>query len=93
VRIEGAQPLQSPFTGEAASARDGEQGVARSPLQRVREFHSRPFFDDKDQAFWILHSIGWAGFFVLRVLNGIATAQPVMFAVHRAVSFCSCWLH
>jgi two-component system LytT family sensor kinase len=29
----------------------------------------QPFFDDKDRAFWILQSAGWAGYFILRILS------------------------
>ena len=32
----------------------------------------RPFFDDKNRAFWVLQSIGWSGFFILRSLSGLA---------------------
>ena len=39
------------------------------PLQR------QPFFDDKNRAFWILQSAGWAGYFFLRTLSGIANAM------------------
>jgi two-component system LytT family sensor kinase len=28
----------------------------------------RPFFDDKNRAFWVLQSIGWSGYFILRSL-------------------------
>ena len=34
----------------------------------------RPFFDDKNRAFWILQSIGWSGYFFLRLISGFATA-------------------
>ena len=34
----------------------------------------RPFFDDKNRAFWILQSIGWSGYFFLRTLSGFANA-------------------
>ena len=29
----------------------------------------QPFFEDKDRAFWILQSAGWAGYFLLRILS------------------------
>jgi two-component system LytT family sensor kinase len=32
----------------------------------------RPFFDDKNRAFWILQTIGWSGYFFLRSLSGFA---------------------
>jgi two-component system LytT family sensor kinase len=42
----------------------------------------RPFFDDKNRAFWILQSIGWSGYFFLRTLSGIANNLGWMLLVH-----------
>ncbi|HEX5258812.1 MAG TPA: histidine kinase [Sphingomicrobium sp.] len=42
----------------------------------------RPFFDDKNRAFWILQSIGWTGYFFLRTLSGFANSKGWMFIVH-----------
>src|SRR5438067_3839448 len=42
----------------------------------------RPFFDDKNRAFWILQSIGWAGYFFLRSLSGFANSMGWMLLVH-----------
>src|SRR5690349_19817461 len=42
----------------------------------------RPFFDDKNRAFWVLQSIGWTGYFTLRSLSGIANSMGAMFVVH-----------
>ena len=42
----------------------------------------RPFFDDKNRAFWILQSIGWSGYFFLRSLTGIANSMGWIFLVH-----------
>ena len=42
----------------------------------------RPFFDDKNRAFWVLQSIGWTGFFFLRAISGLANALGAMFVVH-----------
>ena len=44
-----------------------------------------PFFDDKNRAFWILQSFGWAGYFVLRTLSGIANAMGWSFILHTAL--------
>ncbi len=41
-----------------------------------------PFFDDKNRAFWVLQSIGWTGYFILRSLSGIANSMGWMFVVH-----------
>lgn len=45
----------------------------------------RPFFDDKNRAFWILQSTGWAGYFILRTLSGFANNMAAMFIVHTAL--------
>ncbi len=42
----------------------------------------QPFFDDKNRAFWILQSVGWSGYFILRSLSGFANSMGVMFIVH-----------
>ncbi|MGI8932380.1 MAG: sensor histidine kinase [Sphingomicrobium sp.] len=42
----------------------------------------RPFFDDKNRAFWVLQSIGWSGYFILRSLSGFANSMGAMFIVH-----------
>jgi len=42
----------------------------------------RPFFDDKNRAFWILQSIGWSGYFFLRSLSGFANSMGWMWLVH-----------
>ncbi|MEO7411274.1 MAG: histidine kinase [Sphingomicrobium sp.] len=41
-----------------------------------------PFFDDKNRAFWVLQSIGWGGYFILRSLSGLANSMGAMFIVH-----------
>jgi signal transduction histidine kinase len=45
----------------------------------------QPFFDDKNRAFWILQSAGWAGYFTLRTLNGIANAMGWSYVIHTAL--------
>jgi two-component system, LytTR family, sensor kinase len=42
----------------------------------------RPFFDDKNRAFWILQSIGWTGYFFLRTISGFAGGLGWMLLVH-----------
>src|SRR3712207_9137201 len=44
-----------------------------------------PFFADKNRAFWILQSAGWAGYFILRTLSGIANAMGWSFVLHTAL--------
>lgn len=41
----------------------------------------KPFFDDKNRAFWNLQSAGWAGYLVLRALSGFSNGFPLEFLV------------
>ena len=43
---------------------------------------NRPFFEDKNRAFWMLQSIGWSGYFFLRTLSGFANNLGWMLLVH-----------
>jgi sensor histidine kinase YesM len=43
---------------------------------------NRPFFEDKNRAFWILQSIGWSGYFFLRTLSGFANSLGWILLVH-----------
>src|SRR5436305_13325663 len=43
---------------------------------------NQPFSDDKNRAFWILQSIGWSGYFFLRLLSGFANSMGWMWPVH-----------
>ena len=45
----------------------------------------QPFFADKNRAFWILQSIGWAGYFLLRTLSGIANSMGWSYILHTAL--------
>ena len=45
----------------------------------------QPFFQDKNRAFWILQSAGWAGYFILRTLSGLANAMGWSFVLHTAL--------
>jgi hypothetical protein len=42
----------------------------------------RPFFEDKNRAFWILQTIGWTGYFFLRTISGFANSLGWMLLVH-----------
>jgi sensor histidine kinase YesM len=42
----------------------------------------RPFFEDKNRAFWILQSIGWGGYFFLRTLSGFVNNLGWILLVH-----------
>ena len=63
------------------------QLAAPLPRQAQRSWnpfrlHGRPFFEDKNRAFWTLQSIGWGGYFLLRTLSGIANAMGWIFVLH-----------
>lgn len=64
--------------------------VAAAPVATARpwtpfKLQQQPFFDDKNRAFWTLQSAGWAGYFVLRTLSGIANAMGWSFVLHTAL--------
>ena len=35
----------------------------------------QPFFDDKNRAFWILQSVGWTGYFLVRSISALANGN------------------
>jgi sensor histidine kinase YesM len=45
----------------------------------------KPFFEDKNRAFWILQSIGWGGYFFLRTLSNIANEKIGSYVIHNAL--------
>ncbi len=45
----------------------------------------QPFFEDKNRAFWILQSMGWGGYFVLRTLSGLANAMAWSYVLHTVL--------
>ena len=42
----------------------------------------KPFFEDKNRAFWTLQTVGWSGYFVLRTLTGLANAMEWSYMLH-----------
>lgn len=42
----------------------------------------RPFFEDKNRAFWTLQTVGWLGYFVLRTTSGIANNFGWIYVLH-----------
>jgi sensor histidine kinase YesM len=66
-------PLTTPASLQA--------GAGRKPFR----LQQQPFFEDKNRAFWILQSAGWAGYFILRTLSGIANAMGWTFVLHTAI--------
>ena len=57
------------------------------PAKRRKPFRlqQQPFFEDKNRAFWILQSAGWAGYFILRTLSGVANNMGWSFVLHVSV--------
>jgi sensor histidine kinase YesM len=66
---------------QAAAPQRGEAASGRKPFK----FQQQPFFEDKNRAFWILQSAGWAGYFILHTLSGIANAMGWSFVLHTAL--------
>jgi two-component system, LytTR family, sensor kinase len=68
----------------SASRRSTDAPKIQSPAEPIARGMGldRPFFDDKNRAFWILQSIGWSGYFFLRTLSGIANNLGWMLLVH-----------
>lgn len=64
--------------GMIAAPAAAETKTDAGPLR----LQQQPFFDDKNRAFWYLQSAGWAGYFVLRTLTGVANAFGFSFVIH-----------
>ena len=47
--------------------------------------HSSDFFADKNRAFWTLQCGGWAAYFLLRTLGGLANSMGLAFVVPSAI--------
>ncbi len=63
----------------SAAAPQAEQAQAG---RKARRLQGRSFFEDKNRAFWTLQSAGWAGYFLLRTLSGIANAMGWSYVLH-----------
>ena len=66
------------------------QAAAPAPREAIGNWkpfrlRQQPFFDDKNRAFWILQSAGWAGYFLLRTLSGIANQMGWGYILHTAL--------
>jgi two-component system LytT family sensor kinase len=73
--------LQKAAPGGAPSAARAIRSPA-APIARGIGL-DQPFFEDKNRAFWILQSVGWSGYFILRSLTGVANNRDVvMWIVH-----------
>ena len=47
---------------------------------------SRPFFDDKNRAFWMLQSAGWTFYLMLRTASGVGNGMTFSFVIPVLVS-------
>jgi two-component system, LytTR family, sensor kinase len=73
---DGIASLAAPDARPAPTAAAGSTGM--NPFR----LHGRPFFEDKNRAFWTLQSLGWGGYFVLRTLSGFANDFGWSFVIH-----------
>ena len=71
----------------AARSAGGDVPAVRSPAAPIARQVGldRPFFDDKNRAFWILQTAGWTGYFILRTLSGFANSMGWMWLIHTAL--------
>ncbi len=56
-----------------------------TPLSRPTMF-ARPFFEQKNRAFWILQAAGWSGYLVLRSVSSISNGLPLTILVSVVIS-------
>src|SRR6478672_12445720 len=70
-----------------ASRRESDRVKIQSPADPIVRGMGldQPFFEDKNRAFWILQSIGWTGYFVLRTLSGFANSMGWILLVHTSL--------
>jgi two-component system, LytTR family, sensor kinase len=47
---------------------------------------SQPFFDDKNRAFWLLQSLGWSFYLLLRVASSAGAGMSISFLIPLLVS-------
>ena len=59
--------------------------VQTRAMRKPFRLQQEPFFDDKNRAVWILQSVGWTGYFFLRVLSGIANNFGFSLIIHIAL--------
>ncbi len=52
----------------------------------VIAYPAKPFFEDKNRAFWTLQGLGWAGAFLMRGISGIANGQNPEFLIPVLIS-------
>ena len=72
-------------TNSAVSVADTPPAGRRKRRWNPLRFREQPFFGDKNRAFWILQSVGWAGYFFLRTLSNIANEKIASYVIHNAL--------
>ena len=81
INLTAPGPAAAPALAPAPASAPAEPNAAQGPLR----LQQQPFFEDKNRAFWILQSAGWAGYFVLRTLSGIANVMGWSYVIHTAL--------
>jgi len=81
INLTAPPPASGPAAVPASAQPQLQAGTAYIPLR----LQQQPFFEDKNRAFWILQSAGWAGYFILRTLSGIANAMGWSYVIHTAL--------
>jgi len=72
-------------TNSAVSIADTPPPKRRKRGWNPLRLNNKPFFEDKNRAFWILQSVGWAGYFFLRTLSNIANEKIASYVIHNAL--------
>ena len=65
------------------------EGVSETPKPGI---FSRPFFEEKNRAFWMLQAAGWSGYLVLRsvssISNGLSFGAVALIVVESIIGYC-----
>ncbi len=74
---------------------DQQRGPRKLPAilpQATPALFSRPFFEQKNRAFWLLQAAGWTGYLLLRsvssISNGLTLAGIVPILVETIIGYC-----
>jgi sensor histidine kinase YesM len=70
-----------------ANALEPSRRLIGQPLKRPGLL-SRPFFEDKGRAFWMLQAAGWSGYLLLRTVSNISIDWIIYAIVESIVGYC-----
>ena len=72
-----ASPAKAGDTSYSAATASAWSASIRSPAAPIARGIGldRPFFDDKNRAFWMLQGGGWFAYLMLRALSGLAKTR------------------